>query len=146
MRPGGTAREEVEMTGRRKITTGLVGGATAVRLCATLLCAVRLCATLLCAILFCATLLSAAVHAQETLAPARMGEEEAQELFAEANALYADGDYKSAAERYERILRGGFANADVQYNLANARYRSGDTGKAVLAYERALRLDRKSVV
>jgi hypothetical protein len=70
-----------------------------------------------------------------------IGPVEATNLFREANALYADGDYGPAAEVYEVILAGGFRNADVYYNLANARYKSGELGQAVLGYERALRLE-----
>lgn len=70
-----------------------------------------------------------------------IGPAEATNLFREANALYAEGDYGPAAEVYEVILAGGFRNADVYYNLANARYKSGESGQAVLGYERALRLE-----
>ena len=61
-------------------------------------------------------------------------------FFLEANALYAEGSYREAAEAYEEIAAAGFDNADVLYNLGNAHYKDGEIGRAVLAYERALLL------
>ena len=41
---------------------------------------------------------------------------------------------------YERVIEGGFGDADVLYNLGNACYKSGDVGNAVLNYERVLKV------
>ncbi|MBD3367734.1 MAG: tetratricopeptide repeat protein [Candidatus Eisenbacteria bacterium] len=73
--------------------------------------------------------------------PERLDPSSATTLFREANAAYADGRYREAAETYRAIVEGGVRNADVQYNLGNALWKSGEVGPAVLAYERALRLD-----
>ncbi|MBN2565073.1 MAG: tetratricopeptide repeat protein [Candidatus Eisenbacteria bacterium] len=80
-------------------------------------------------------------YAQQSLVTAEIGAEEATEFFRQANMLYAQGGYEEAADLYQRIVAGGFRNADVYYNLANARYKSGEIAQAVLGYERALRLD-----
>lgn len=72
---------------------------------------------------------------------ATLDADQATRIFREANALYAEGAYDEAAERYERVLSGGIEDADVRYNLANAYFKDGAVGRAVLNYERALRLD-----
>ncbi len=70
----------------------------------------------------------------------RLDADSATSAFREANTLYSEERYVEAAALYEEIVDGGFANADVLYNLGNAYYKSGDLGEAVLAYERALKL------
>ena len=78
-----------------------------------------------------------------------LGQDQAQELFAEANRMFrqagghtdpreAFGLYQSAALRYERLIEeGGIQNEKLYYNLGNAYYRSGDFGRAILNYRRA---------
>ena len=56
-----------------------------------------------------------------------------------ADALYQDGQYQQAAEKYEQIA-GSIQNSAVYYNLGNAYFRLGNRGKAILNYERAKRL------
>jgi hypothetical protein len=86
-------------------------------------------------------LLCGTSHAQQSLSTAEMDAGEANDLFGQANILYAQEGYEEAANLYERIIDGGFENADVYYNLANARYKNGEIAQAVLGYERALKLD-----
>lgn len=80
--------------------------------------------------------------AEET--PAVVAEEPrtmtAVQLWEHANAAYVDGDYRTAAEIYRRILHGGRASVKLYYNLANACFKEGRLGEAVLYYHRALRL------
>lgn len=64
-----------------------------------------------------------------------------EELVAEGNRLYQEGDFAGAAARYEAVLETGLESAVLHYNLGNAHYRMGDIGLSVLGYERALRLD-----
>ncbi len=64
----------------------------------------------------------------------------AQDKFTQANELYADGDYQSAAQLYEEILQTEGLSAQVYYNLGNAYYKQHEIGKSILNYERALRL------
>jgi tetratricopeptide (TPR) repeat protein len=78
--------------------------------------------------------LSSVAHAED-----RSGR--AAELLAEGNAAYERGDYRAAADAYQRILDYGFEHEVVYYNLGNARFREGKLGEAVLRYEQALRLD-----
>lgn len=60
--------------------------------------------------------------------------------FTEANKYYAAGNFKKAAETYERIVRSGNASGAVYYNLGNAYLKNGQKGEAVLAYRRAQRM------
>lgn len=62
------------------------------------------------------------------------------EMWNEAARYYADKEYESAAECYERLFEYG-ESASLYYNYANALYKSGNLGGAILNYERALLLD-----
>jgi len=57
-----------------------------------------------------------------------------------ANQLYADGDFDSAIEVYEDVLKSGMEAPQLYYNLGNAYYRNGLLPAAILNYERALLL------
>jgi tetratricopeptide (TPR) repeat protein len=61
--------------------------------------------------------------------------------FAKANQEYAAGDFNSAVNDYEELMRGGQDTPNLFYNLGNAYFRKKDFGRAVLNYERALALD-----
>lgn len=62
-------------------------------------------------------------------------------VFREGTAAYQAGDYAQAATLYRQLADGGFASADLFYNLGTAELRAGRRGEAILWYERALRLD-----
>jgi len=66
---------------------------------------------------------------------------DAQQDFITANQLFAERQYQAAADLYSNILRQGFANSAVHYNLGNAHYRLGRIGESRLHFERAIRLD-----
>jgi tetratricopeptide (TPR) repeat protein len=61
-------------------------------------------------------------------------------LWAEANNLYASGNYKEAAVFYDMIEASGGASADLFYNMGNACFKQNILSKAILYYERALKL------
>lgn len=63
-----------------------------------------------------------------------------QQLWDAANTAYINGDFRAAAEGYERLLAQGLVSAKLYYNLANACFKENMLGKAVLYYRRALRL------
>jgi tetratricopeptide (TPR) repeat protein len=63
---------------------------------------------------------------------------ELRKLFIEANFSYKDSRYDMAIAQYEKILKGGYENGHLYYNLANSYFKKGDLGKAVLHYERAM--------
>ena len=59
-------------------------------------------------------------------------------LFSQANAKYQAGDFKQAAELYEKITDSKQASAAAHYNLGNALLRIGRKGQALVSYKRAL--------
>ena len=58
---------------------------------------------------------------------------------AEADSAYVNGNYQTAIQGYESLLKQG-ASAELYYNLGNAYYRTENITRAVLNYERALLL------
>jgi len=61
-------------------------------------------------------------------------------LWDRANTAYINGDFRAAAEAYEKLLADGFVSVKLYYNLANACFKEGRLGQAILFYRRALRL------
>ena len=64
----------------------------------------------------------------------------ASALYNEGNALYRQGAYEAAIDRYQDVVGSGIRNPDVYYNLGNAYFKAGALGQALLNYERARRL------
>lgn len=60
--------------------------------------------------------------------------------FHEAGISYKAKDYKKAIELYEGIVKTGWGNGALFYNLGNSYFKNGQLGKAILNYERARRL------
>jgi len=63
-----------------------------------------------------------------------------EELSAEGDRAYRQGDYEAAITAYEKLLAAGYTGGDLLYNLGNACYKAGRLGKARLYYERAAKL------
>lgn len=63
--------------------------------------------------------------------------EELTSIFEDANRLYLEQKFDAAASRYEAIIKNGYENGEVYFNLGNAYYKSGKLQRAVLNYERA---------
>jgi tetratricopeptide (TPR) repeat protein len=59
----------------------------------------------------------------------------------QAQKAYQQSRYADAVTAYEKLIQGGYHDADLCYNLGNACFRAGKLGKAVLYYEKALSLD-----
>lgn len=59
-------------------------------------------------------------------------------IWDDANRLYSEHKYDSAAGAYHQLLDDSFENAAIYYNLGNAYYRLGEYPGAILYYERAL--------
>ena len=66
-----------------------------------------------------------------------LSRELAAEIFLNANAAYEESDYATAAAGYQRLVREGFDDGRVQFNLGNALLRRGELGKAIAAYRRS---------
>jgi tetratricopeptide (TPR) repeat protein len=63
-----------------------------------------------------------------------------EQVFEQANQLYQQGKFTEAAAAFETIVRNGYANGELYYNLGNAYYKIGNIARAILNYERALKL------
>lgn len=63
-----------------------------------------------------------------------------RQLFEAGNSFYAQGNFRAAAEEYEKIVQMPFASEVVYYNLGNAYFKDGQLGKAILYYEKAFKL------
>jgi tetratricopeptide (TPR) repeat protein len=85
-------------------------------------------------------IIAAVAGANPGVAPANgYTPDEATTIFRIANEAFAREDMPTAIEGYERLLAGGFANEDVEYNLGTAYLKAGKLGPAILHLERALR-------
>lgn len=60
--------------------------------------------------------------------------------YQEANKLYQEGKFDTAAVLYDGILQTEMVAPEVYYNLGNCYYKMGNVPRAILNYERALRL------
>ena len=59
---------------------------------------------------------------------------------ADGDSAYVQGNYQKAIEQYRALIKDGYEDADIYYNLGNAYYRTEEITQAILAYERALLL------
>lgn len=62
---------------------------------------------------------------------------QAAEVFLEANAAYEAGAWARAVAGYEQLVREGFDDGRVQFNLGNALLRNGELGTAIASYLRS---------
>lgn len=62
------------------------------------------------------------------------------ELFEQGNALYNDGKYEEAIEKYDRILDTDMHSAELYFNLANAHYKLNHIAPSIYYYEKAQHL------
>lgn len=63
--------------------------------------------------------------------------EELTTVFDQANKLYMEQKYDAAITQYESIIKNGYENGEIYFNLGNAYYKSGKIQHAILQYERA---------
>lgn len=61
-------------------------------------------------------------------------------LFEQGNALYNDGNYTEAIEKYQAILKQGKHSAELYFNLGNSYYKLNNIAPSVYYYEKALQL------
>ncbi len=62
------------------------------------------------------------------------------QLFEQANALYNDGKYAEAIDKYESILDSGQHSPELYFNLGNANYKLNNIAPSVYYFEKALLL------
>lgn len=63
-----------------------------------------------------------------------------ERLFEQGNALYNDGNYEQAIEKYETILDNGKHSAELYFNLGNAHYKLNHIAPSIYYYEKSLQL------
>lgn len=64
-----------------------------------------------------------------------------EDLFKQANLLYNESAYDSAAVVYEDIINKGYSSAELFYNLGNTYYKLRNYPLAIFYYEKSLKLD-----
>lgn len=64
-----------------------------------------------------------------------------ERLLTEANKLYNESAYDSAAVVYESIINQGYSSATLYYNLGNTYYKLQNYPLAILYYEKSLKLN-----
>ncbi len=62
------------------------------------------------------------------------------QLFKQGNALYNDGDYTAALEKYKTVLESGEHSAALYFNMANAHYKLNNVAPSIYYFEKALLL------
>jgi tetratricopeptide (TPR) repeat protein len=65
----------------------------------------------------------------------------AQDTIQQANEAYTNGDFQTAADLYESVIKENGASAAVYFNLGNSYYKLNKVAPSILNYERALLLD-----
>ena len=63
-------------------------------------------------------------------------------LFISANTDYANENYISSCEKYEKILSRNLESVELFYNLGNSYFKLDEIHKAIYNYERALKIDQ----
>lgn len=61
-------------------------------------------------------------------------------LFEQGNALYNDGNYNEAIEKYQAILKQGEHSEALYFNLGNSYYKLNNIAPSIYYYEKALQL------
>ena len=61
-------------------------------------------------------------------------------LFEQGNALYNDGNYIEAIEKYQAILKQEEHSAELYFNLGNSYYKLNNIAPSIYYYEKALQL------
>lgn len=61
-------------------------------------------------------------------------------LFEEGNALYNQGKYEEAVEKYEAVLESKQYSAALYFNLGNAHYKLNSIAPSIYYYEKALQV------
>ena len=69
------------------------------------------------------------------LTPAQNGN-----LFEQGNALYNQGKYADAIDKYSAILNSGYHSAELYFNMGNANYKLNNIAPSIYYYEKALLL------
>lgn len=63
--------------------------------------------------------------------------------FEQGNALYNDGKFAEALDKYEAILQSDKHSSELYFNMANAHYKLNNIAPSIYYYEKAIRLSPK---
>lgn len=63
------------------------------------------------------------------------------DFFSSANALYKDGKYEEAIQRYKQIEDANTISSELYYNLGNCYYKLNKVAPTIYNYEKALKLN-----
>lgn len=69
-----------------------------------------------------------------------LGFSQTDQSFDDGNALYNDGKYAEAIEKYESIIATGVHSSELYFNLGNANYKLNNIAPSIYNYEKALLL------
>ena len=72
-----------------------------------------------------------------------LGFSQNRSLFEKGNALYNDGKYQEAINKYQAILETDVHSAELYFNLGNAHYKLNNIAPSIYYYEKALQLKPK---
>ncbi len=67
-----------------------------------------------------------------------------EDIFNQGCSFYEEGNYLQAINAYESVIKKGFENPTIYYNLGNAYFKNQQLGKALVYYERAFRLSPRN--
>jgi len=84
------------------------------------------------AVLFCFGIMAAM--------PANSRADDSGTLFLEGVNSYKNGDFSTAAQRFEQVAQNGVKSGQLYYNIGNSYLKAGDIGRAILWYERSIKL------
>lgn len=65
---------------------------------------------------------------------------DANTIFNKANEEYKKNNFQASAQLYESILKQGYSEVEIYYNLGNSYFRLKKIPQAILNYERALKI------
>lgn len=85
-------------------------------------------------------LLSAWVASSQALPQTDVAVRSVDELWAEAETAYREGNFAEAEAAYEAIVAQDKESVELYYNLGNTYFKQNNLGKAILFYNRALLL------
>jgi tetratricopeptide (TPR) repeat protein len=61
--------------------------------------------------------------------------------FEQANQSYRNGDYQTAIQMFEQVIKNGYSSPALYYNLGNSYFKIQNVPAAILNFERAKRID-----
>jgi tetratricopeptide (TPR) repeat protein len=73
-----------------------------------------------------------------------LGHSQNEQLFNDGNALYNQGNYAEAIDKYMAILETNVHSPELYFNLANAHYKLNHVAPSIFYYEKALLLQPKN--